>query len=108
MLKIREIAAKRELLNAHGDGVDSWDRVMAEAARAGAPFKDELSGLGTWVKELCGGLQHPIFLNEYRDFVRTLQRQRVLRGHVYKAVGELKIGGTEGSCPFFRLATTAT
>ena len=78
-------------------------KVEIEAIRGGCPFKDELAGIIAMVRELSGGLETPVLLNELRDFVRQLQRVRVVRGPLMNAVADLCVG-SEGSCPLFRIA----
>ena len=75
MLKIREIAARNAKTSP--DGNPQWERVQREAARSGSPFKDELEGLCTFVRELSGGLVNPVLLFELRDFGKQLQTVRV-------------------------------
>lgn len=100
MLKIREIAARNSRLH---NGNPFWDRVKTEAIRAGSSFKNEIEGLVDCVSDLSGGLDNPVLLYEYRNFVRQLQVQRVVRGWVLGACAKAKIG-VEGACPLFRVA----
>ena len=100
-LKIRDIAARLNAL--YGTTENWWPRVAQEASRAGGAFLDEIHGLVVFVKELCGGLENPVLLNELRDFVRACKCVRVVRGPFLQAVAVLVVG-TEGAAPLFRLA----
>jgi hypothetical protein len=99
MQKIVEIA--RRNMRLHGD--PQWNRVQMDATRGGSPFKEEVVGLITYVKELSGGLEEPTLLNELRDFVKQLGSVRTVKGYMLAAAADMRVG-TEGACAIFRMA----
>ena len=102
ILQIREIAARLETLH---PGEDWWERVQREALRAGSPFADEVEAFTIFVREMSGGLQNPWILMELRDFVRSCQSYRTVRGPLLQAIAELRLKGcTSATVPHFRLA----
>ena len=99
LLKIREIAYRNVRL--HGEA--SWEAVERAAVRGGSPFKEELSGLVSYVKELSGGLENPHLLWELRDFAKQLPAVKIVKGAFLHAAATMQVG-TEGSTPLFRMA----
>ena len=105
MMKIRQIAKRNATKNssAAGLGDPDWAKVKQEAIRSGSPFASEIDGLTEFVKELSGGLEDPVFLNEFKAFCKQLKVERIIRGVICNAVAKLKIG-IEGNAPLFRMA----
>ena len=105
MMKIRQIAKRNatKTSSAAGLGDPEWDKVRQEAIRSGSPFASEIDGLTEFVKELSGGLEDPVFLNEFKAFCKQLKTEQIIRGVMCNAVAKLKIG-TEGNAAFFRIA----
>ena len=107
LLKMHRVAARllQELPeDAAPDKLDElWERVKAEAARGGAPFRLELDDLSDVVKMFSGTRSDPFLLHEFRDFVRTLKIEREVRGELWGAIARLEIGAPFAA-PKFRLA----
>lgn len=90
LLKIAGAALRLKTLY----GTTDWERVKREAGRAGASYPGEMEGLVDTVKELSGGLENPVLLNEFKAFCRKLQGGcRVVRGYVLGALATADWGG---------------
>ena len=64
-----------------------------EALRAGGTFSDETESLTTFVREMSGGLADRCFLFELRDFIRSCQNDRTVRGPILEAVAMFRPKG---------------
>ena len=98
MMKMHK-AAQRQFLS---KGEVSWDVVMREASRGSSPFASELKDLCECVRKLSGGVDEPIFLNEYMDFLRQLKQQRTVRGSIFGAIAAVDMGPADA--PLFKWA----
>ena len=77
-----------------------WDRVLDQAKSGHVPFESELEDLLCAVRALSGGKSSPTYLELVRDFVRTLETQRIVRGEIWGALAKVQIGGPNLSSKF--------
>ena len=84
MLHIKDIALRNMRISPNRD--PQWDRVLREAAHAGAPYKTELGGLIEYVKQLSGGLQTPRLLDDLQQFMS--ERHRLEKNSPLYTVGK--------------------
>ena len=77
--------------------------VVLHAKRSLIPFESELPDLLDAVRKLAGSVDLATNLVHFRDFVRTLKTERVVRGEVWGALARVNIG-EPNALPMFRVA----
>ena len=76
---------------------------MDQAKRGMVPYEPELEDLLLGVRNLSGGMEVPRYLDLVRDFVRTLETERIVRGEIWGALAKVQIGGPN-LCSKFKIA----
>ena len=98
MFKIHQFAKRQ---HAHSSSVD-WASVARHASRARPPFKSEINDLCTVVAKLSGGIERPVLLEEYNEFLHQLKTERVVRGSFMAAAATANLGHADA--PLFKWA----
>lgn len=98
MFKIHQFAKRQ---HAHNNDVD-WASVARHASRARPPFKSEINDLCTVVAKLSGGIERPVLLEEYNEFLHQLKTERVVRGSFMAAAATANLGHADA--PLFKWA----
>ena len=79
--------------------------MQREALRARSTFSDEIESLTVFVREMSGGLADPWILFERRNFIRSCQNCRTVRGPILEAVAMFRLKGFGAeTASHFRLA----
>ena len=68
------------------------------------PFLLEFPQLLEAVRLFAGSATDPFHLHRFRDFVRTLKSERIIRGELWSAVARVQVNGIPHSASRFRLA----
>ena len=103
ILKIHKCAQRKATTMEGAAPDDVWAAVATEATRNSA-FKEEVEDLAKFARYLSGGLEDPVFLNYVRDFLRTLENERIVRGPVIAAIATVAVGGQAHAAPNLRIA----
>ena len=101
-------AAKRGIAKLGLDATEAmqeemWVRVKRDAMRSNHTYKEEIADLVDFVRNLSGGVAEPIYIYYLRNFVRTLEVERKVRGGLYGLLARAQIG-VPNAAPQFRVA----
>ena len=101
-------AAKRGIAKLGLDATEAmqeemWVRVKRDAMRSNHTYKEEIADLVDFVRNLSGGVVEPIYIYYLRNFIRTLQVERKVRGGLDGLLARVQIG-VPNAAPQFRLA----
>ena len=93
LLKIHKYAKTQSELN---NGIIDWDVVQGQCARSKPDYPRDFALMMKYVQLWSGGTDDPVLLKMLQDSLRFVDNIRVVRGGVFKQLGELELGPGKG------------
>ena len=93
LFKIHKYAKTQSELN---DGVIDWDVVHGQCVRSKPDYPQDFALMMKYVQLWSGGADDPVLLKMLQDSLRFVDNIRVVRGGVFKQLGELELGPGKG------------